>query len=297
MDLVVGVEKLPASGETVSSDHFHMAPGGKGANQAVAAARLGASVKMVGRVGLDSYGDELLSSLASSGVDTTYVYRDNTPTGVALITVETGGMNTIVVCPNSNGECTPEDVEKAENAIAAADALITQLEIPLKTVEWALRIGRKHSVLTVLNPAPARTLPDTLLREVDLLVPNESEAEAILGYPVDSIDTAIAAAASLQQLGPKMVIVTLGAKGAIFAGAEGCFAVPPFEVEACDSTGAGDAFIGAFVAAYGQGMDTRASLRFASAAGALAATRPGAQPSFPMADEVLEMIDTHQEPA
>ena len=242
MDLTARVERLPSRGETVTANHFQASPGGKGANQAVAAARLGAHVRMVGRVGRDSYGEALLSSLEANNVDVSRVLKDpSSPTGMALITVDDNGANTIVVVQGANGRCQPEDVEAAEEVISKAKALVVQLEIPLETVEKALQVAKRHSVATVLNPAPARRVPEGVLSHVDFLIPNEIEAAALCGCPVADPDTALKAGERLLEMGAGRAIITLGEQGAVFVGPEGGFHVSAFRVKAVDSTGAGDA--------------------------------------------------------
>ena len=291
MDLVAKVKRLPSYGETVIAHHFQMAPGGKGANQAVAARRLGATAGMVGRVGMDPYGEILLSSLTTNGVNVSYVAKDSDlPTGMALITVGDNGENTITVFPGANGRCLPDDVKAAGSLISRAKALIAQLEIPLETVQTALRIARENAIMTVFNPAPFRRLPEGLLSNVDYLILNEVEASALCGYPVDQPYTAIEAGKRILDMGPGRVVLTLGEKGAVFAGPEGGFHVPAFQVEAIDSTAAGDAFIGAFTVALVEGMGIEEGLRYGCASGAITATRVGAQVSLPTRDEIRRLL-------
>ncbi len=287
MDLTVKVKRLPSRGETLVASHFQTSPGGKGANQAVAAARLGGAVTMVGRVGADAYGRTLLSSLETNGVDASFVTTDpGSPTGTAVVTVDDGGANTIVVFPGANARCSPSDVEAAASAIRRAQAVVVQLEIPLDAAEEALRIGRGHSVVTVLNPAPAQAIPREILSHVDVLIPNEIEATTICGLPVDDPGTALAAGERLLEMGPKRVVITLGDRGAVFVGPEGRLHVPAFQVRAVDSTAAGDAFIAAFAIAWIGGAGLEPSVRYACAAGAIATTRVGAQVSLPTREEV-----------
>lgn len=291
MDLVAKVKRLPSHGETVIAHHFQVVPGGKGANQAVAVGRLGATAGMVGRVGMDSYGEILLSSLTTNGVDVSYVTKDSDlPTGTALITVDDNGENTITVFPGANGRCLPEDVKAAESFILKAKALIAQLEIPLETVQTALRVAKENAIMTVFNPAPFRRLPEDLLSIVDYLILNEVEASALCGCPVDQPHTAIEVGKRILDMGPGRVVLTLGEKGAVFAGPEGGFHVPAFRVKAIDSTAAGDAFIGAFTVALVEGMDVEEGLRYGCASGAIATTRMGAQTSLPTRDEIKELL-------
>ena len=287
MDLTVKVKQLPSQGETVIANHFQASPGGKGGNQAVAAARLGAIVRMIGRVGSDPYGEALLMNLAANNVDASYTLKDSdSPTGTALITVDEGGRNTIVVYQGANGRCLPADVKAAEDIIKEANALVVQLEIPLDVMETALQVAKRHSLVTVLNPAPAHVLTDSVLSNVDILMPNEVEATALSGLPVRDPGTALKAAEKLLSMGPGRVVITLGEQGAVYAGPEGTFHSPPFIVDAVDSTGAGDAFVAAFTIAWIEGMDLERSLRYACAAGAITTTRVGAQSSLPTRDEV-----------
>lgn len=297
MDLMVKVKRLPSHGETIMANHFQISPGGKGANQAVAAARLGAEVSMVGRVGMDSYAEILLSNLQSSNVDTSHVMRENDlPTGVALITIDDTGSNTIVVFQGANGKCTPQDVEAAEELISGAKALVIQLEIPIETVETALKVAKKHSVVTVLNPSPARRIPENLLSNVDILIPNEVEAATLCGFSVHNPDTAFKAAENLLRLGASRVAVTLGKEGTVFAGPEGRLYIPAFPVDALDSTGAGDAFIAAFAVALTEGMEVEESLRYACAVGAIATTRIGAQIPVSIREEAEQLMEEAYSP-
>lgn len=291
VDLTLRVSRLPLRGQTVTANSLKVAPGGKGANQAVAAARLETCVSMIGRVGKDSYGEMLLSSLREAGVNVSHVAADpELPTGTALITVDTSGSNTIVVYQGANVHCSPEDVDASHDVIAGSQALVTQLEIPLETVERALQVAKAQSIVTVLNPAPARDIPRTLLANVDFLIPNEVEASLLSGIQVSGPDSAIEAATKLRRRGSRRVIVTLGEHGAVFCGPEGTFHVPAFKVRAVDTTAAGDAFIAAFTTAWVKGDGADASLRQACAAGALATTRTGAQPSLPSLEEVYTML-------
>jgi ribokinase len=289
MDLIVKVKHLPSRGETVTASHFQEAPGGKGANQAVAAARLGAIVRMIGRVGSDPYGEALLKNLVANNVDTSCMLKDSySPTGTALVTVDEAGRNTIVVYPGANGMCLPADVEAAEDIIKGAKALVVQLEIPLDVMETALQVAKRHSLTTVLNPAPAQAVTESALSLVDILIPNEVEATTLSGLRVVDPDTALKAAERLICMGPRRVVITLGEHGAVYAGPEGKLHSPAFIVDSVDSTGAGDAFIAAFTVAWMGGLGAERSLRYACAAGAITTTRVGAQSSLPTRDEVSQ---------
>jgi ribokinase len=291
MDLVARVPRLPQPGETIIGGDFHTAPGGKGANQAVAAARLGAQVSMVGRVGCDAFAESLLNNLTAAGVDHSYVIQDpEAATGVALIAVDDAGQNSIVVVSGANMRLSPADVDGAEATIASADALLLQLESPLGTVIRAAEVARAHGVKVVLNPAPARSLPAALMSLVDVLIPNESETALLTGLPVGDQAQAEAAAATLRGMGVGTVILTLGERGALLAQARAIELVPAFEVTPVDTTGAGDAFVGGFAVALAEGRSPAEAARWGNAAGAVATTRLGAQPSMPTRQAVERLL-------
>jgi ribokinase len=287
MDLVVRTARLPDPGETVPGKSFATIPGGKGANQAVAAARLGARTAMIGRVGDDAFGAELRRVLAADGIDCQAVRAvPGVPSGVALIEVDDAGRNHIVVVPGGNGHLAPADVQAHEPLLAAARAVVLQLEVPLEAVRWTAARARALGKLVVLNPAPARPLPADLLASADYLVPNELEASALTGLWVDSPAAAAEAAGRLRAQGPRNVIVTLGAAGVLSASAGGTRHHPARPVQAVDSTAAGDTFIGGLCAALVEGRSLEAAIAFAQAAAAISVTRPGAQTSIPRRDEV-----------
>jgi ribokinase len=293
MDLVVRSPRLPRPGETLSGGPFATYPGGKGANQAVAAARLGAPTTMIGRVGADGFGQMLRIAAEVDGVSVAWVLdTPGTPTGVALITVEEGGQNTIVIAPGANAALTPEDVEAAADQIASARVLLLQLEVPLPAVIRAAAIAHAAGATVILNPAPAPAarLPAELLANVDYLVPNESEAAAFLGDTNDASPEALARAVSVVS-GVPNVIITLGAAGVAMYGPNGAAILPAFQVEAVDATAAGDAFVGGFAVALSEGLPPAVALRWGCAAGALAATRPGAQSSLPRREDVLGLLE------
>jgi ribokinase len=291
MDLVVRAPHLPRPGETILGHDFMTVPGGKGANQTAAAAKLGAIVHMIGRVGGDDFGRALRDNLRVAGADDTYITtEDSAATGIAIIEVEDSGQNTIVVAPGANAHVTRADVDAARSIIAASRAVIAQLEIPLDTVEYALNAARTARVLTILNPAPAQPLSAELLSRVDLLVPNETEAAQLTGIEVKDDASAEQAARQLHERGARAVVITLGARGAFALNEHGGRRVPPFRVTAVDTTAAGDAFVGALATAYAAQPDLDAALRAASAAGALAATKFGAQPSMPTRAELDEFL-------
>ena len=282
MDLVARTPRIPQPGETIIGGDFHTVPGGKGANQAVAAARLGAQVSMVGRVGRDAFANPLLENLAAAGVDHTFVTQyPGAATGVALIVVDDAGQNSIVVASGANMRLSPADVDAAEAAIAAADALLLQLESPLETVTRAAEVARTHRVTVILNPAPARPLPAALLSLVDVLIPNESETSLLTGMPVGDQAEAETAAAALRESGVGTVILTLGDRGALLAREGETERFPAFDVTPVDTTAAGDAFVGGFAVALAEGQSLAEAVRWGNAAGALATTKLGAQPSLP----------------
>lgn len=292
MDLIVSSPRIPVVGETILGNVFRTAPGGKGANQAVAAARLGAQVGMVGCLGVDSFAADLQDSLEESGVDLTHVRRDlQTSSGVALITVDEAGQNSIVVVPGANYALNAQDVQNAEALFKGAQVLLLQLEIPLDAVQRAAELARAHGVKVVLNPAPARPLPAELLEKVDLLVPNETESELLTEMPVKSQADASAAARKLQEMGAAAVILTLGEKGALLADKDGERLFPAFPVKAVDTTAAGDAFLGGLAAALSEGKMLDEAVRWGNAAGALAATRMGAQPSLPQRADLEKLLN------
>jgi len=293
MDLVVGAPKIPAPGETVIGGDLQTFPGGKGANQAVAAARLGAQVAMVGRVGDDAFGAQLRQTLENDGVDLAYVQTTAvTPSGVALIVVDAAGQNSIVVASGANMRLTPADVEAAAPAIRAADVLALQLESPLETVQRAAELARAHGVTVILNPAPARPLPPELLALVDVLIPNESETAALTGLPVTSADELTAAADCLRAQGVGAVILTLGARGALLAAEGVTRRFPAFPVDqVVDTTAAGDAFVGGLATAVAEKQPLDAAIAWGNAAGALAVARAGAQPSLPTRAAVEALLN------
>ena len=293
MDLVIRSPRIPQPGETIIGSEFQTVPGGKGANQAVAAARQGGQVTMVGRVGEDTFADALLENLASAEIDATYVHRDKqAASGVALIVVDDHGENIIVVASGANMRMTEKDVEAAEAAIAESDVLLLQLEVPLPVVKRAAQIAQSHSVTVVLNPAPARELPPDLLASVDVLVPNESEAALLTGLPVGSQSELEKAASKILNLGVRSVVITLGKRGAFLASADYKSKIyEAYSVQPVDTTAAGDAFVAGLAVNYGAGKSLPDAIRWGNAAGAVAALRFGAQTSLPKWNEVQELLN------
>ncbi len=277
MDLVVRTPRHPKVGETLIGSGFGTYPGGKGANQAVAAARLGAPVRMIGRVGADAFGDALLATVARDSVDTRYIKKDSeSPSGVALIAVDDAGANTIIVASGANMRLTAEDVSAAEAAFEGAGVLLLQLESPLPAIERAIELAHKHHVQVILNPAPARTLEAKLLQSVDYLIPNETESQLLVG--AESVGAAVT---RLKELGIPNLIVTLGGDGLRVESHAISQHIPAYRVKAVDTVAAGDAFVGGFAVALSEGLSIMDAATFGNAAAAIAVTRPGAQPSLP----------------
>ena len=291
MDLVIRAPRLPKEGETLAGRSFVNVPGGKGGNQAVAAARLGAQVAMIGRVGNDDNGRQLVAGLSRDGIDCAGVATDPAlPTGVAMIVVDDAGQNAIVIVAGSNGALTTAALAEYEPAIAQADVLVCQLEVPGETVLAAMRAAKRLGRIVVFNPAPVTgPLERTWLECADFLIPNEVEASVLSGIEVDSPESAGRAARALQLAGARNVIITLGKRGVVVltegAGDGGRHYVP-FEVEAIDTTAAGDTFVGGFCAALAAKRSLDEAVRFGQAAAALSVTRAGAQTSIPYLHEI-----------
>jgi ribokinase len=291
MDFTTMAPRLPQPGETVLGDEFLMVPGGKGSNQAVAVARQGASTAMIGCIGGDALGDAIVEVHRAEGIDPSSLTRDAAhDTGIAQIMVDGGGENVIVVVPRANHALDAARVDAQQRLIAGAKVLLVQLEIPLDAVVAALGHARAAGVTTILNPAPAASLPDDLLAMVDICVPNETEAEVLCLRPVDDLDGAVEAGRMLLARGVGAALVTLGPRGAVYVDADRHCEVDPFRVDAVDATAAGDAFCGAFAAALAADLTVEAALRRASAAGALATTVRGASPSLPDAAAVDALV-------
>lgn len=289
IDLVMRMDRLPRAGETVAGSDLALYPGGKGANQACAAGLLGGRAAMVGQVGGDPFGGHLLASLGEAGVDTSGVGCSSRATGAAYISVLPNGENAIVISPGANATLSPEVALSRLGALEAGDLLLAQLEVPLETVEAVLEYAARRGAITILDPAPARPLPPSLLRNVAYLTPNQSEAALLLGNPgmeIDGFESAREAARGLLALGPESAVLKLGSQGCFVNAAGFQEGVPGFAVDAVDTTAAGDTFNGAFAVALAEGMSVADAAVFANAAGALSVTRPGAQSSIPRRDEV-----------
>ncbi len=290
-DMIIKLDRLPSPGETVLGGEFSTAAGGKGANQAVAAARAGGHVTLIARVGDDMFGRLALEGFEAAGIDVRHVRTDPAASsGVALIFVDRSGENCIAVASGANARLTPADVGEAGDAIRTADILVTQLETPIETVRAAVELASEHGVPVVLNPAPARVLGAEILRHVAVLTPNETETALLTGIEVSSEADAEAAARRLARLGVGRVIVTLGARGAFVHGNDCTALVAGFAVEAVDTTAAGDVFNGALAVALADETPIVEAVRFANAAAALSVTRLGAQPSAPTRAEIEELL-------
>lgn len=289
-DLVVRTPRFPQPGETISGEDLKVIPGGKGANQAVAAARHGTQVSMLGRVGKDNFGDFLVNNLKENKVDFRHVERDDASTGTAVIIVDTNGQNSIILSAGSNGKVSPSDV----NSVSFADykLLLLQLEIPIPPVLAAAQRAHESGLRVILNPAPAKELPGELLSLVDYLIPNETELSLLTGMDVNDTSSAEHAAKSLLERGVKNVIVTLGSKGALSVSSTQVTHVDTYPVNVVDTTAAGDAFIGGFAYSLLQNKSLEEAVRYGCASGALATTKFGAQPSLPTREEVEEFISS-----
>jgi ribokinase len=291
MDLVACVPRLPSPGETLTGHNLFTAPGGKGANQAVACARLDAPTRMIGRVGDDAFGVMLRGSLQGYGVDTSgTAIHPGSPSGVAVITVDDAAENEIIVVPRANGVVDREDLVRLEAALDGARVLLLQLEVPLDAVVAAAEMGRRRGVTVILDPAPAQPLPEALYAAVDILTPNESEAEALVGFPLDDSDAIARASQTLLSRGARSVIVKLGGKGVFWSNGSESAHFPAIRVEAVDSVGAGDAFNGGLAVGLCEGLDMAAAIRWGLAAGALSVTKSGAQSSTPDRAAVVEIL-------
>jgi len=291
MDLVVQVPHIPRPGETVHGGAVARFPGGKGANQAVAACRLGASVAMVGQVGADAFGDELINTLDSAGVEATGVRRVSAAaTGVALISVASDGQNAIVVAPGANMVWEEAAVAGVEQAVAGCRLLVLNLEVPPVVIAAAIRAARRGGAQVILNPAPHRSGDEACFEQVDLFVPNQIEAALFAGVEPDAVTDWGAVGQRLRRLGPRTVIVTLGDEGSAIVDIDGVTRVSGFAVPVVDTTAAGDAFVGGLAAALLGELPLPDAVRFANACGAMAVTRAGAQPSLPRREEIEHLM-------
>ncbi|HEX2790005.1 MAG TPA: ribokinase [Steroidobacteraceae bacterium] len=290
-DMIIKLDRIPRPGETLLGGEFHVTGGGKGANQAVSAARAGGNVAFVARVGQDEFGEQAIAAFVKERINVDHVYRDRkVSTGVALIFVDQQGENSIGVAPGANARLSPADVKKCRKIFTGASVMVVQLEIPLDTVQTAALLAAQSGARVILNPAPARPLPDELLRHVSILTPNETEAELLTGIRVDNDSTAAKAAAVLRARGVQTVILTLGARGALLASDESTQIVAGFKVKPIDTTGAGDVFNGALAVALAEEKALKDAVRFANAAAAISVTRLGAQPSAPVRRAIEKLL-------
>jgi ribokinase len=290
-DLVATASRRPKTGETLIGDSFGMFLGGKGANQAIAASRTGASVTMVGRLGNDLFGDQFLEKFSEEGIKTDFVIQDTeNGTGVGMPLIDASGDNSIVIIPQANMALTLENIDKAETAIADSDVLVLQCEVPMEANKRAAEIANKNDTLVILNPAPACEIPDAILSLTDLLTPNESETEILTGMPTHSNEQAIEAAHNLLSKGIETVILTLGSRGSFLLTEKMDKLIPAYSVNVIDTTAAGDAYCGALAASLAQGALIEEAVKIANAAGALAVTKLGAEPSLPTKKEIDQLL-------
>ena len=290
-DMIIQLDRIPRPGETILGGKFTTAAGGKGANQAVGAARAGGAVTFVARVGDDVFGAQAVQGFREDGIDVRLVFKDaHSPSGVALIFVAQDGENSIAVASGANGRLSATDIRKAKSAIASASLLVMQLETPIATILAAARLAADTGVRVILNPAPACPLPEDLLRNVSIITPNETEAELLTGIKITDDQAVAQAAQALLAKGPPTVIVTLGPRGAFVATADLQQWVPGFPVTAVDTTAAGDIFNGALAVALAEEQPLLAAVRFANAAAALSVTKMGAQPSAPKRAQIDKFL-------
>lgn len=286
VDLTTIVDRMPRAGETIFGRDFHLGFGGKGGNQAAAARLCGADVAMVARVGDDLFGPATMNDLRRTGIDTERVTTTpGTSSGVAPIFVDSSGQNRILVVKGANDLLSPRDIDAAADLIERADIVILQFEIPLETVYYALDTAHDRGVRTILNPAPGQVVEAARLRNVDYLIPNETEAEALTGTQIQTVDDARACAAQLLEMGLRQVVITLGANGALFASNERVTHVPPFQVSPVDTSGAGDAFIGSFAYCLANGLDDQDAIARANLYAALSTLKPGTRAAFATHEE------------
>ncbi|ACS80605.1 ribokinase [Maridesulfovibrio salexigens] len=290
-DHVLQVDNFPRPGETVTGHGYQIIPGGKGANQAVAAARLGAEIGFIACVGDDDFGRRMINEFQQDGIETSAVMTvEGLPTGIALIQIAAGGENAISISAEANAALTPEALKPHLGLIREAETLLMQLESPLETIELVAKEAREAGTKVILNPAPARALPDSLLANLDIITPNETEAELLTGVKVESEDDAAMAACVLHGKGVETVLITLGEKGAFVSRAEGKKLIRGYKVDPVDTTAAGDTFNGALVASMQKGASLEQAIGFAHGAAAISVTRLGAQTSIPSLEEVNKFI-------
>ena len=286
MDLVVKVDKRPKGGQTVIGGDFKEVPGGKGANQAVAMARLGGNVNMIGKVGTDGFGETLLNALKNDNVNTEYINKADVATGVAMITVDSNAENSIVVAPGANFKVDKDYIDASIEGIEKSDIVVLQLETPIETINYALKKSKELGKYTILNPAPAVKLDDEIISNVDLLTPNETELEILSGVDIQTEADIEKAAQIMINKGVKELIVTLGSKGSLYINKEKSIFKKAYKVNAIDTTAAGDSYTGALAVAFANDKNIEESMDFASKVGALSVQKEGAQSSLPTIEDV-----------
>lgn len=287
-DMVVKANKLPAPGETVLGGTFLMNPGGKGANQAVAAARLGGNVALISKIGNDLFGKQSIELFRAEGIDTDYVFTDNkNPSGVALISVDSSGENCIIVASGANSSLDISDINKAQKILIEASIILIQFEIPMQTVEYVIKFASKYNKKIILNPAPAQILSEQFLTSISLIIPNRIEAELLTGIKVYDWESAKKAADKMEEKGLKNIIITLGSLGVLVKTKSNHYIISAHEVKAVDTTAAGDTFCGALCVALSEGQDIISAAKFANKASSITITRMGAQSSIPNKKELL----------
>ena len=286
-DMVVKANRLPVPGETILGGSFYMNPGGKGANQAIAAARLGADVTFISKIGYDLFGLQALEIYKSERINTEFIFTDSKkPSGVALISVDSFGENCIIVASGANQSLSPEDIDKAKDKIREADTILMQLEIPLETVEYATALAYEYGKRVILNPAPASSLNNELLKKTNVILPNRIEAEMLSGIKVTNLKSAHRAVQAISCKGIENVVITLGKEGAFVKEKDKYIMIPAKEVDTIDTTGAGDVFSGALSVSLSEGRSLIEAVEFANAAAAIAVTRIGAQSAIPYRTEI-----------
>lgn len=286
MDLVVKTDEIPAVGETLIGNELLQIPGGKGANQGVAIAKLGNRVLFLGMVGKDSFGDGLLTSMYSAGVDIKHIEKVDESTGIAVINVDKSGNNNIVVIPGANGKVDKDYLERHLDAFKESDIAVFQLEIPLNTVKEGLRIAKEHGNTTILNPAPAYELDDETIKNIDILIPNEHEMERLTGLKLEDEESMLKASEILFDKGIKKLVITLGSRGALYVDPTRHEMFPAYKVKAVDTTAAGDSFVGGFISSYIETGDITKSIEMGQKTAALSVQKVGAQSSLPTRAEV-----------
>ena len=293
-DLVATVPRRPKTGETLVGNTFGMFLGGKGANQAIAASRAGSKVTMVGRLGNDFFGKQFLEKFSREGINTDFVTQDDeNGTGVAMPLIDASGDNSIVIIPQANMALTVENINQAQSTIADADVLVMQCEVPMDANQRAAEIAKQNDTLVILNPAPAQLIPDQILKLVDIIIPNEIETETLTGLPTKTDNEVLVAGRNLLSKGVETVILTLGDRGSLLLNEDGKKLIPAFDVSVVDTTAAGDSFCGVLAASLANGISINLSVKIANAAGALAVTKLGAEPSLPQRDAIDELLQSN----